>query len=273
MVNPKADASPSPSPSPSRPQPRHDAGAPAGGTTPGSLHSTVKGQTAPAGFDVYPDVQMPTKWTVGSDNRGGQYLDSVNMSVTKAEAHYINLEPFEQTRLQQYYNYLVSTGRISSRSTPSGLWSKAVASANTENMTPWDVLAQSAEGTLKSLDGSKSGKSGSYTGPVTSVQHINDADMRLMADSVASTVLGRGVTDEEMSQIMQKVRAAEAANPSVSGGRGAFQQTTAGLSQEGRQDVIQRALLNKSGAEDFTLATKMMDLYHKAVSELPNVGQ
>lgn len=119
-------------------------------------------------------------------------------------------------------------------------------------------------------DGGKDGSGGGYKGPVSTVTQYAEPDLRLMADQIASTVLGRAVTEQEFKTVLQKVRGLEQENPSVAGAGVASQTNVAGLSQGAREDVITRALLKQDGAEEFTLATKMMDAYRKALQGMPD---
>lgn len=118
--------------------------------------------------------------------------------------------------------------------------------------------------------GTAGSRSAGYSGPVSTVTQLAEPDVRLVADQIASTVLGRAVTEQEFKTVLQTVRGLEQANPSVSGAGVASQTNVSGLSQAAREDVITRALLKQDGAEEFTLATKMMGLYRKALQEMPN---
>lgn len=150
-------------------------------------------------------------------------------------------------------------------------WNTLVSDAASSGQNVYELLGQSGSSFLESGSGGSSGGSG-YSGPVSTVTNLNDADLRLMADTVSSTVLGRGVTDDEYKMIRSQVRSAESANPSVSGGvRSASMTSVSGLSGEARQDVITRALLQQDGAKEFTMATKMMGALDDFLRERPDV--
>ena len=149
-------------------------------------------------------------------------------------------------------------------------WNTVLQDAARSGKNVYELLGQSGS---RFFDSGGSGGSGSgYTGPVSTVTNLNDTDLRLMADTVSSTVLGRGVTDDEYKMIRSQVRSAESANPSVSGGvRSPSMTSVSGLSSEGRQDVITRALLQQDGAKEFTMATKMMGALDDFLRERPDV--
>ena len=114
------------------------------------------------------------------------------------------------------------------------------------------------------------GGAGAYTGPRTTVTMASERDLRMTADAIASTVLGRAVTDDEFQKVLKQVRAAEQAEPSVTTGGVGMTTSQAGLSAEGRQDVIRDALMQGPEAESFGKATKMMDLFYSALEERPS---
>lgn len=110
---------------------------------------------------------------------------------------------------------------------------------------------------------------GAYTGPRTTVSMASERDLRNTADAVASTVLGRAVTDDEFQKVLEQVRSAEEAEPTVTRTTGGMTTSQAGLSAEGRQNIIREALMQGPEAEDFGKATKMMDLFYSALGARP----
>lgn len=120
------------------------------------------------------------------------------------------------------------------------------------------------------IDSGGAGRVGAYTGPRTTVSMASERDLRMTADAVASTVLGRGVTDEEFQNVLKQVRSAEQAEPSVTTGGVGMTTSQAGLSVEGRQDIIREALSQGPEAESFGRATKMMDLFYSALEARPS---
>lgn len=151
-------------------------------------------------------------------------------------------------------------------------WHEVLQTAASSGRNALDILDGNAVPGGNGDGGTGSG-SGVYRGPVTTVTTYNDADLRVIADTIGSTVLGRGLSNDEYAAIKSKVRTAERENPSISGGGVASQTNQAGISQQGREDVIRRALLQQDGAKEFTLATKMMGLFDQALQERPDAGQ
>lgn len=166
-----------------------------------------------------------------------------------------------------------SGSELGTRGSVEQAWNDAVKDANRSGVSVFSLLGTpNPAGSDDDSSGNGPGGGGrGYSGPVSTVTNYNEADLRIMADSIGSEVLGRGVTDQEFKKVLAKVRAAEAANPSVSGGAAAASMTNvSGLSQQGREDVMTRALLKQNGAEEFTLATKMMGLFNQALEGRPD---
>lgn len=113
------------------------------------------------------------------------------------------------------------------------------------------------------------GQSGRYTGPTASTTFASERDLRSTADAVASTVIGRGITDEEFQKVLKQVRSAERAEPTVTTPGVGSSVTQSGLSAQGRQDIIRDALMKGPEAEDYSKATTMMDVFYKALESRP----
>lgn len=167
---------------------------------------------------------------------------------------------------------LYTGSELGTRGSVESAWNDALKDASRSGVDVFSLLGTKNPADTDD-DSAGSGPSGGrgYSGPVSTVTNYNEADLRIMADSIGSEVLGRGVTDKEFRKVLAKVRAAESANPSVSGGAAAASMTNvSGLSQQGREDVMTRALLKQNGAEEFTLATKMMGLFNQALEGRPD---
>lgn len=144
------------------------------------------------------------------------------------------------------------------------------AAGQTENVDLIDYLfSRVGTSDMGGAGAGVSGRAGAYTGPRTSVTLASERDLRLTADAISSTVLGRAITDEEFQSVLEKVRVAERAEAQVTTGGTAMTTTQAGLSAEGRQDIITRALMQGPEAEEFNRATKMMDLFYSALEARP----
>lgn len=148
--------------------------------------------------------------------------------------------------------------------------------------TAWTTVLKDAAGTgVNALDllrnaGSSGGTDGfdggglrAYTGPTSTTTLMNERDLRSTADAVASTVIGRGITDDEFKKILKQVRTAERAEPSVSVPGVGSSVSMPGISAEGRQDVIREALMKGPEAKDYSKATTMMDVFYKALESRP----
>jgi hypothetical protein len=163
-------------------------------------------------------------------------------------------------QLQRYNN-----SKSTSASGVEGMWKNVLDDAEASNVNAMELLQR---GTKIPKDGSD-GKRGRYTGPVATTTLANERDLRSTADAVASTVIGRGITDEEFQKVLKQVRSAERAEPTVTTPGVGSSVTQSGLSAEGRQDIIRDALMKGPEAEDYGKATKMMDLFYKTLEARP----
>ena len=108
-----------------------------------------------------------------------------------------------------------------------------------------------------------------YTGPTATTTLMNERDLRSTAEAVASTVIGRSITDDEFQKVLKQVRTAERAEPTVTTPSVGSSVTQSGLSAEGRKDIIRDALMKGPEAEDYSKATTMMDVFYKALESRP----
>lgn len=111
---------------------------------------------------------------------------------------------------------------------------------------------------------------GGYSGPQRTTTLQNEDDLRRMADQLSAELVGRAVSDDEFKKALKKVRSAERANPTVTTSTTGSTVSEAGISAEGRQDVLQRALAKNPEAKDFTMATQMMGWFDEWLGGRPD---
>lgn len=141
-------------------------------------------------------------------------------------------------------------------------WSTVLKDAKLAGRNAMDLLKTGPEGDGRVLD--------TGAGPRATVTMASERDLRTTADAVASTVLGRAVTDDEFQRVLEQVRSAERAEPTITTSRVGSTVTQSGLTAEGRQNIITEALMQGPEAEDFGKATKMMDLFYSALEARPS---
>lgn len=237
---------------------------------PGSAPQTTQNQSGPGkvfmGTQQVP-VSLPNNLSRQTGDTVPNSIDYTVPQYMSADAAAAMFYTLDHDQMQALRQVAKASGQRDSGGTLQWLYQQGVQGSMAYgikgvDISPLDYLKQHW---AKATPGS-----GAYKGPVTTVTEMSEPDVRTLADTVASTVLGRGLNDSEYQDILKKVRGAEKANPSVAGAGTAYQTNQSGLSTQGRQDVVAKALLNENGAEDFTLATKMMSLYQKALQEQPN---
>lgn len=148
------------------------------------------------------------------------------------------------------------------------MWKTVLDDAEASGVNAMELLQR---GTKIPEDGG-GGTGRGYTGPTSSVTLMNERDLRATADAVASTVVGRAISDDEFKTILKQVRTAERAEPTVSVPGVGSSVSMPGLSAEGRQDIIRDSLMKGPEAEDYGKATKMMDLFYKTLEARPEGG-
>jgi len=223
-------------------------------------------KTTPVPFKTVTTLQG----TADRFEKTGESLSSQNISVPYNQAmNYLNKIRGEGgkdykvflAQLQRYNN-----SESTSASGVENMWKNVLDDAEASNVNAMDLLQR---GTKIPKDGNGNGTSGRYTGPTSSVTLMNERDLRATADAVASTVVGRGISDDEFKKILKQVRTAERAEPAVSVPGVGSNVSTPGLSAEGRQDIIREALMKGPEAEDYSKATTMMNIFNQALESRP----
>lgn len=114
------------------------------------------------------------------------------------------------------------------------------------------------------------GSGGGYTGPTRTTTLANEMDVRRMADQLSAQLVGRAVTDDEFEKALKSLRKAERANPTITTSGVGSTVSESGITAEGRQDVLQRALSKNPEAKDFTMATTMMGWFDEWLGGRPD---
>lgn len=148
----------------------------------------------------------------------------------------------------------------------SALWEKAVAIAEKSMrdgspVTPIDVINQMASGLEvgESGAGPSGGRSGGYSGPTASVTYMDDRDVDRTANALALELIGRPLSDKELAKVTKRLRKEEAANPTISTPGVGSSVTQAGLSAEGRQDVLREVIAENPEYQQFQVDTTVLD--------------
>lgn len=211
---------------------------------------------------IYSTGAVSDEYKVYSD----PFSEGYNEWQTKAslEGSWVNLSDAER----RLFNG-IAAGK-GHNSTGPGVYSDMVAQSaalgNTgEKLTPYQIAYRGIlDGSLpfaSSGNGPGGGGSGSSTN--TRITHFSESDLRTMADKLGLDMVGRGVTDDEFKKALAQIRKAENSNPAV---------TTAttsdpGITQTGREDIIQNIIAKSPEYGDYQQATTMMDWFDKALNE------
>lgn len=108
---------------------------------------------------------------------------------------------------------------------------------------------------------------GGSAGPTKSINRMTEPDIREMADNMAMNFIGRTLDEKEFNKIVKGQRKAENKNPSVSSVQGDTRVTDPGLTQQGREDLIEKRLMKSPEYRDFQFSTTAMDAVLGVIQE------
>lgn len=203
------------------------------------------------GYEWSPYTSTPRQKIVGSEKA--------------AKDQYYTFDESQNARLNDAAS--AKAGYRAPRSWNKGMWEEAVmrAKADTQRygvpVSPWDYIDALAKAGRDI--GENGGGSGKYKGPVASVTFANEDDLRAVADTLGSELLGRPITDEEFKRAFKMVRAAERAQPTVTTAVPGSTVTETGISAEGRKDIMRDMLAQNPESQEFLKATKFMGMFNE----------
>ena len=163
-------------------------------------------------------------------------------------------------------NYIPSQNQLMS------LYQRAVgdastAVANDARVTVSDVLNSYAGMDVYGIPTGSSG-GGAGSGPNEFETQRNEADVRLLANSLAQEMIGRNIDEDEFSRMMRRVRRAESDAPRVVSTKGARQITEEGISDAERQEVLREVLMENPEFETFQGGEGLVDNLDAGAREL-----
>jgi hypothetical protein len=129
----------------------------------------------------------------------------------------------------------------------------------------WEYVNGGAAASGRGSGGS--GGSGGSAGPTKSMTRMTEPDIREMADNMAMNFIGRTLDDKEFNKIVKGQRKAENKNPTVSRVQGDTRVTEGGLTQQGREDLIEKRLMKSPEYRDFQFSTTAMDAVLGVIQE------
>ena len=163
-------------------------------------------------------------------------------------------------------NYIPSQNQLMS------LYQRAVgdastAVANDARVTVSDVLNSYAGMDVYGIP-TGGGGPGAGSGPSQFETRRNEADVRLLANSLAQEMIGRNIDEDEFSRMMRRVRQAESDAPRVVSSKGARQITEEGISDAERQEVLREVLMENPEFETFQGGEGLIDNLDAGASAL-----
>lgn len=195
-----------------------------------------------------------------TDPRSGYWTMNVSASERNAEGLWGAL-PVETRReidrlAKQYHP----------NSTGESLWDKAIsgAAALTEAGKPttaFEWLSSYSEqyGGDDPSGGSRGSGRGGYSGPVAQTTFMDERDVDRTANALALELIGRPLSQKELSKVTARLRSEEKANPTVTTPGVGSSVTQSGLSAEGRADVLREVIAENPEYQQFQVDTTVLD--------------
>lgn len=237
--------------------------------------------------------QVQPYYTSGSVGQTVSLLANPSSVYNNPESAY-NSQYYDASDLEGAYSMLDANQKRffelvaksdSSRSTGSGLFGRLLKEAQRlnvngdEQVSPFDLVGQMAVGNgLITEDGNytESGKklaakvfgsdgssgsrgSGGYSGPVAQTTFMDERDVDRTANALALELIGRPLSQKELAKVTARLRSEEKANPTVTTPGVGSSMTQAGLSAEGRQDVLREVIAENPEYQQFQVDTTVLD--------------
>jgi len=132
--------------------------------------------------------------------------------------------------------------KFMSYTTDQSAWNQLIEVARYNNKSPWDLLKAGQEAYKKNPPGSGSGGGGGGGGTRYSYQEMNEADVRVLANSMAEEFIGRRIDDKEFNRLLKRVRKEEGRSPTITTTSGKTTKTKQGITNEERKEVMAEIL-------------------------------
>lgn len=219
-----------------------------GTTRPGNAPSTVyMGQQAP------PNVPFAVS------------PRPVAVDIDQAETAYTTPDAYNRFMTGDWKTWIDGLAKsIDYRRTGSSLWGDAIKASQAlekqgVKVSPMQYLIDLAKEREYTAGTDAANANARGTTASRRISRSSERDIRATADAIASEVLGRAITDEELARILPKIRSAETEEAQYGG-----------LDATGQKDIITDMLMKGPEAKEFAMATTMMDAFYGALSEGPS---
>ena len=219
-----------------------------GTTRPGNAPSTVyMGQQAP------PNVPFAVS------------PRPVVVDIDQAESAYTTPDAYNRFMTEDWKTWVNGLAKsIDYRRTGSSLWSDAIKASQSlqkqgVNVSPMQWLLDVAKEREFVAGSDAANANARGTTASRRISRSSERDIRATADAIASEILGRAITDDELAKILPKIRSAETEEAPYGG-----------LGATGQKDIITDMLMKGPEAKEFAQATTMMDAFYQALNEGPS---
>lgn len=146
-------------------------------------------------------------------------------------------------------------------------WYQVLQDAASSGQDAWQLLTGG-----QSPDDQQGSGGGSGVRTMRSISMMAEPDIRALADQIGMEMMGRGVSDQELTRIVKRIRKAEVNNPTVQTGSAGMSTTKSGLTQQGRQDIITNILAKNPEYGDYQKASTLMGWFFDALNRRPDAA-
>lgn len=183
------------------------------------------------------------------------------MSKADAASLYGRLPDWQQNLFQSIADATTS-GMDSGRSVYERYVDSSAAFAEQgQRRTPAEIALQDVRSGAVPADpsGRRSSGSGGYSGPVSTTTFMDERDVDRTANALALELIGRPLSQRELSKVTARLRSEEKANPTVTTPGVGSSVTQSGLSAEGRADVLREVISENPEYQQFQVDTTVLD--------------
>lgn len=165
----------------------------------------------------------------------------------------------DKAQLQAFLSGLrrYTGSEIGTRGSAETAWADVLKDASRSGVDAFSLLG--TRNPADTEDGSSGSGRGGYSGPVAQTTFMDERDVDRTANALALELIGRPLSQKELAKVTARLRSEEKANPTVTTPGVGSSMTQAGLSAEGRQDVLREVIAENPEYQQFQVDTTVLD--------------
>lgn len=158
--------------------------------------------------------------------------------------------------------------KFMSYTTDQSAWNQLIEIARYNKKSPWDLLKQGQTNYQKNGGVSGGGGGGSGSGGTRySYTEMNEADVRVLANSMSEEFIGRRISDKEFNKLLKRVRKEEGKSPTITSTSGSTTRTKEGITNEERKEVMAEILNEHPEYREFQMGEGALEYTREYLAE------